>query len=188
MTKIKNNALLQALSGKMGETHVYRKVRGKMQMVNRPATGGPKSDRQKVFNARFLKAANYAKAQMKDDTFKSLYQSGVTDKKINAYIVAVSDALNAPVVNEIKAVDYKGAVGNVITIDAIDDFKVVRVRVIILGNDGHELERGEATQDPKQTHIWRYTATAANLSVTGSTISVTAFDLPDNETTLEKVL
>ena len=188
MTKIKNNALLQAISGKMGETHVYRKVRGKMHMVNLPETGAPPTERQNLFNERFLKASNYAKAQMADPIFKEMYKTGITDKKLNAYIVAVSDALNAPKVNGIKATDYEGAIGDVITIDATDDFKVTRVRVIILGSDGQKLERGEAVQDIKRSHIWRYTATVVNPSVPGCTISVTAFDTPDNETTAELVL
>ena len=188
MTKVKNNALLKGISGKLGETHVYKKVRGKMYMVNMPETGKPLSEDRKAFISKFSKAAAYAKAQMKDDDAKAMYQTGITAKKHNPYIVAVSDSLTKPKVNEIKTTDYEGAVGDVITIDATDDFKVTRVRVIILESDGNKLERGEAIQDPKNTHIWKYTATVANPSVEGSTISVTAFDTPDNETTLERVL
>lgn len=188
MTKIGNNALLKGLSGKMGDTHTYRKLRGKMYMVNLPEKGGPLSESQKVVNAKFLKAAKYAKAQTDDPAMKEVYQKGVTTKKFNAYLVAVSDSLNAPKVNKIKVADYEGSIGDIITIDATDDFKVTRVRVIILGSDGKKLERGEAVQDLKNDDVWRYTATVANPSVTGSIISVTAFDLPDNETTLEMEL
>jgi hypothetical protein len=188
MSKVKNNALLQAISGKMGETHAYRKVRGKMYMVNLPEKGRELPDSQKAFISRFQKAASYAKAQIDDVDSKAMYEAGITGKKYSAYLVAVSDFLNAPKVNEINTGDYKGAVGNVIKIDATDDFKVTRVRVIIRNADGSELERGEAVQDLKTKFIWRYTATAANPSLAGSKISVTAFDTPENETTMEKVL
>jgi hypothetical protein len=156
-----------------------------MYMVNLPEKGGPLTENQKVFSAKFLKASKYAKAQLEDQAMKEVYQKGITPKKFNAYLVAVSDSLNAPKVNEIKAVDYEGSIGDIITIDATDDFKVTRVRVIILGSDGKKLERGEAVQDLKNDNVWRYTATATNPNVTGSIISVTAFDLPDNETTLD---
>src|SRR5436190_6419692 len=111
MTKIKNNSLLQAISGKLGETHAYRKVRGKMYMVNLPEKGRELPESQKAFISRFQKAASYAKAQIDDADGKTMYEAGITGKKYSAYLVAVSDFLNAPKVNEIKAVDYQGAVG-----------------------------------------------------------------------------
>ena len=188
MTKIKNNAMLKNLSGKFGDTHQYRKVRGKMLMVNLPDSSGVASEKQKATKEKFTKAASYAKAQMADDDAKALYKTGVTGKKFNAYLVAVSDWLNAPKVNEIKTGDYVGEAGDQITIDASDDFKVVRVRVIMTDGVGNKLERGEAIQDAKNAGTWRYTATVANPAITGTTISVTAFDLPDNEATLVKVL
>ena len=89
---------------------------------------------------------------------------------------------------EIKVTDYLGAVGDEIRIVATDDFRVVRVRVIIRTSDGKELERGEAVQDAKNSDTWHYTATVANPSVAGTIVAATAFDIPDNETTLEKVL
>jgi hypothetical protein len=188
MTKIKNNALLKGLSGKMGETHIYRKVRGKMQMVNLPATGREPSNRQKEFNEKFLKATKYAKAQMADAGAKVQYEEGINDRKHTAYLVAVSDSLVPPQVNQIKAEDYRGVIGDVIKIDATDDFRVLRVRVVILGADGKRLEQGDAIQDVKNLHIWRYACTVPNPSPEGSSILVTAFDMPDNEATGVKVL
>ena len=90
--------------------------------------------------------------------------------------------------SEIRTSDYVGAVGDPIRITATDDFKVVRLRVILRASDGNELERGDAVQDVKNSDTWHYTATVTNPSVAGTTISATAFDTPDNETTLEKVL
>lgn len=188
MTKIKNNALLQAISGKMGETHSYRKVRGKMYMVNLPEKGNTLRDDQKTFITRFQRGVNYAKLQMEDPLAKEMYQKGITPRKHSAYLVALSDRLNAPQVHEIKVAEYNGAIGDSIVIDATDDFKVTRVRVTISDPDGTKVEQGFAVQDAKVPERWVYTTTEANPSAKGSTISVTAFDTPQNETTLEKVV
>jgi hypothetical protein len=189
MTKIKNNAMLKGLRGKFGDTHTYKKIRGKTHMVNLPDTPEELSPVTKAFNERFTRAAKYAKARLQDSAMFAEYQTGITPKKNSAYLVAVSDSLNAPKVSAINTSDYIGAVGNDIRITAKDDFKVIRVRVIITGAGGIELERGEAVQDAMGNEdIWHYAATVANPSVAGTTISVTAFDHPANETTLEKVL
>lgn len=188
MSVIKNNSILQEVHGKMGNTHAYRKLRGKMYMVNLPAKPEVLHPNQKAFKSRFQKAANYAKAQTEDPETRAMYETGITEKKTSAYLVALSDMLTAPVINFVKANWYRGAVGDIITIDATDDFKVTQVLVVITAADGTELESGKAVQDPKLKHLWRYTATVANPAVAGSRISATAFDLPQNETKMEVVL
>ncbi len=173
----------------LGERVTVRKVNNRVVVVNRPKRKlGPPSDKQEVVQQKFLQAASYAKGQTADAVSRAEYATGITAKKPSAFVVAVSDYLNAPRVNLIKTRDYDGTVGSVIVIDATDDFKVIRVKVIILGRNGKMLEEGDAVQDAKKSHIWKYTATVANLSVAGSKISATAFDTPENETTLEVVL
>ncbi len=188
MSRINNNALLQELEGKMGKTHAYRKVRGKMYMVNLPKTGRPLSEDRKAFTERFSRAVKYALDQVNDPNTKELYQGGITPKKHNAYLVAISDYLNAPKIGVIKTRDYKGSAGDIIKIEAEDDFRVVRVLVSIYGSDGELLEEGDALHSGKQSDPWIYTATEENPSVAGTRISVTAFDKPDNETTREVTL
>lgn len=188
MSKVRKNPLLEGLSGKLGETHAYRKIQGKMYMVTLPEKGKPLREDQKVFITKFQRAASYAKAAVKIDEVRATYATGITQKKQNAYTVALSDVLNPPKVNEIKASDYNGQAGDEIRVDATDDFRVVRVRVTIYDADGNKLEVGEAFQDLKHSHLWRYSATAPNPAVKGSRISVTAFDMADNETTQELTL
>ncbi|CAN5522249.1 hypothetical protein BH10BAC4_BH10BAC4_13270 [soil metagenome] len=137
---------------------------------------------------RFRNATHYAKAQMCDREMKSVYQRGVNDKKRSAYVVAVTDALNAPDVSWIDANHYRGEVGDIISIKATDDFLVAHVKVLITNSNGHELECGEAVVRKHVPHVWTYTARKTNQKLTGTTISVTAIDLPGNRSTLQKVL
>jgi hypothetical protein len=188
MSKIKNNSILKGLQGKFGETHTYKKIRGKVHMVGLPDMPDEPTEKQKAVRERFARAAGYASAMFSDPMMKAEYEKGINAKKNTAYLVALSDSLNAPKVKEIKASDYLGVIGNDIRVVATDDFKVVRLRVIVKGSDGRELERGDAAQDVRYSDTWHYAATVSNPVVAGSTISVTAFDFADNETTLERVL
>lgn len=177
------------LGGMLGERVSLRKVNNRLVVINRPKPAPrPLTAGQEAFQKRFKKAAKFAIGQVRDKVTEELYKTGITPSKRSAYLVALNDYLFPPTVSDIDSADYLGNAGDVISIDATDDFKVVRVRVIILDSDGRELERGEAIQYPKKDHIWKYTATVDNPNLSGSTVIATAFDNAENHTTLEKVL
>ncbi len=173
----------------LGEELTVRKMKRRVVIKNRPKMKmGPPTKKQEGVQVRFLKAAKYAKRQNEVAESRALYAQGITSDKRSAYLVALSDYLSAPKVDAIKANGYKGAVGDVIIIDAHDDFRVVGVNVVLRGNDDVILEEGNAIQDQEDPNLWKYTATVANPSVEGSTIAATAYDKPGNEGLLEKVL
>ncbi len=171
-----------------GGTHVYREIRGEMQMVQAPGPREKLSEKQQVTVDRFKRAHNYAQGQMKDSKIKALYRKGVTNKLHTPYLVALSDSMNAPTVHYIKTEAYKGAVGDILTIKAKDDFKVVRVLVKITAANGKTLEQGEATRSIRKPLIWKYKASVVNPNLKGTVIKVRAFDMPDNEGAGESVL
>ncbi|CAN5384480.1 hypothetical protein BH10BAC4_BH10BAC4_21860 [soil metagenome] len=167
-----------------------RKVGGSIrikQIQRKPYKRRNVSESQTTAQTRFGKAVEFANVQMSLPERKALYQTGINQKKRSAYMVAVSDALVAPTVRTIDATGYTGAVGDIISITAVDDFKVVRVHVVITDPDGCVLERGEA-DNSGYVFRWMYTATVANSTLKGTTISATAFDLPRNESTRVHVL
>ncbi|CAN5570874.1 hypothetical protein BH10BAC4_BH10BAC4_23360 [soil metagenome] len=177
------------LGGMLGESASLRKVAGRLVVTNRPKVKMRQaSEDQLAVQKKFLKASRYAKGQVDKPEKKAMYETGITSKKKSAFLVALSDSLIAPEVNEIKTAAYNGAVGDIIKIDATDDFKVMRVAVVISDSNGAELEQGDAVQDADYLETWRYTALVANPTVLGSSISVTAFDFAGNETLLKKVI
>ena len=192
MALIKRNPLLKGASGTLGGTVSYRTVNGKLQMVNLPRKRKKHSKKQQTTINRFTRAIRYAKQAMKDPALKTLYATGITSNKISAYQVAVADSMNSPIVDYIKTPDYTGAIGDVITIKARDDFKVVRVEVKIVSANGKIIEKGDATRLLRKPNIWKYKATAVNPTAKGTVIKIRAFDIPDNiglgEITLKDVL
>lgn len=185
MSKIQNNPLLKGASGMLGKVVVYREVRGKVIMANRPKKSATLSEHQEASKSRFLKAVQYARKQLATEQTKAEYATGITLSKHSAYLVAVTDYLTSPQVNVIDASLYKGIAGNTITVRATDDFKVAKVEVMIIGSNGTLIEQGQAVLQPDTFDEWIYTITNANAALTGTKIIASATDKPGNTGTLE---
>ena len=182
--------MMRTASGMVGDTFVFRRWRGKQIVANRPKPreeGGP-SARQLEIQEKFANASAYAKQVISNPATKALYETGIGGTLYTAYMVAMSDYLNAPKVLDIDATGYKGVVGDEILIKATDDFKVTTVRVDLTNAAGALIESGSAVQDPIIRQLWHYVATVANQGVSGSAVKATAIDTPGNKGFLDKVL
>jgi hypothetical protein len=100
--------------------------------------------------------------------------------------VAVADFFNAPDIESVDLSGYSGKAGNIIRIFVTDDFTVSSVTVSIHNADGSPVEEGYT--QPSVGYEWRYTATAANETLAGDRILITASDLPGNAATGEQTL
>ena len=187
MSTIKNNPLLKGASGMLGNVVVYRERNGQVIMSNRPKrpTLTPKL---LAVRERFLEAVKYGKAVMANPDLKAEYQAGVGEKFVSAYSIAVADFLKAPEIKSIDLLNYNGAIGDLVEINATDDFKVVSVYVTIHGSDGSLLEEGDAIFRESSASIWVYTAKVQNAALPGSKISVRVKDKPGNLVTQEQLL
>src|SRR5690242_19362468 len=114
MSIVNENPLLEGASGKFARVVVYRRVRGKVVMAKRPTSSTEVSEKQLVVRKSFKKAAGYAKRQNAKPEVKRMYAEGRTAKKHNAYLVALSDFLKAPEIEEVNLTGYTGLVGQTI--------------------------------------------------------------------------
>jgi hypothetical protein len=182
MSDFKNNPMTKGLSGKVGDTVVFRQWYGRTLFCNAPGSRDKIPASQQEQMSKFQRAVRYAKGQMAIPAMKAIYANGITPKKNNAYRVAVTDSLNPPVIHHIKSRAYSGKVGEVINIKATDDFRVTEVKVTIISGDGRELEKGVAERLRLKPDFWRYRTTVENAAVPGTVIRVKAYDYADNET------
>ena len=118
---------------------------------------------------------------MRSQEIKALYAGGVTITKTAAFRVAMSDYLNPPKIHYIRARNYTGKAGDLITVKATDDFRVVRVEVKVYNCEGKVIEKGDAVNVKLKPFMWRYKTTLDNPKVAGSMIKARAFDRPGNE-------
>ena len=124
--------------------------------------------------------ANYKYLSDKNlNELKALYTAEAKRRGvINAYNMALSDCLRLPEIKTIDIANYTGkALGEVITIEVADTFKVVEVTVRII-NDVTVIEEGSATFVDNR---WQYVTTTLNAVATDSKVVVTAVDRARNK-------
>ncbi|WP_207425062.1 hypothetical protein [Pedobacter sp. SYSU D00535] len=181
MAKSKNNILTHGLSGLVGDLVVFRQRNGATIVANKPKQSTvPLSPEQILARKRFRSASAYAKAVVDDAAKSAIYQTSLK-RGSSIYVMAVTDYLTPPEIDDINLLGYSGNIGQQIILNALDDFTVTSVRVEIKNADGTVLEEGAAAQVGGSLQ-WIYTATKKNNTLPGSTIKITATDVPGNQT------
>jgi len=181
-----NSLVTGKISGTLGKELVFREWEGKTVVAKAPKKrkGGP-TPPQAETQERFLIASRYARAiiKSKDKGMAEAY-AAVLRPRQNVYSRALEDCMSPPIVKSINTRNYKGAVGDKIAVRALDDFRVVSVRVEIYAANGTLLETGNA-EEIITDFEWTYTATQANSQLVGSKIIAIASDVPGNEGILD---
>jgi hypothetical protein len=186
MAKQSSNVVTHGLRGKIGDLLVFRQLHGQTVISKVPQPSKKLSGKQKEYRKHFQQAVIYAKTATADPVTKEAYRSAAT-KGLTAYNVAVADMLNAPGIENIDLSNYAGHAGDTIRITVKDDFFVKEVKVAIVNDDASLVEEGKAIPDPSGLS-WTFTATQNNENTGGDKITVTASDLPGNETRAEQFL
>ena len=188
MAKVKNNIITQGLSGMIGEQLVFRQTRyGTVVSVAPGEQTGSVTPAQQAQRARFQQAALYAKGRAQDPAVQAEYAPVAQERAGTVFTVLVADFLRAPDIESIDVSQYTGQVGQPIGVVVSDDFAVRAVQVRIDDADGSLVEQGAAQQQANPNE-WVYRTTAANPSLAGDKITVTASDNPGNLDTESRTL
>lgn len=166
MAKIVDNAVIEGLSGKLGNQIVFRRLRdGRTIVCKKPDFSTRKlSDDQKEHHRRFKNASAYARSASRSNPVYARLAEGTMK---NAYNVALGDWFHPPAIHRL------GRYGAAVRIWATDDVQVSGVQVLVLDEKGEVLEQGEAVQG--RGDWWEYLPRAAGK------ILVEARDLPGNK-------
>jgi len=188
MSITKNNVITKNYSGKFGEQVVFRNRYGKSIMAAPPKRSSTEPTEGQL-NARkkFLLASRYAKNILQDPDKLAAYTAKAYDGR-SPYVVALTDYLKPPFVNQIITIGYTGNPGDKISVEAGDDFALTQVMVKIIDPSGTDLiEQGVCTFI-QATGLYEYTATAAAGALPGVTVTAIATDTPGHTTTLSITL
>ena len=177
MAHIDKNIVTVGLSGSLGRRVVFRKaIDGGTVLATRPKFSKTPSEMQKSHREKFQVAVMYAKAVISNPELKAAYKAA-SKPGVSAFAYALADFLKPPTIREVDLKEYTGEPGSKISILAIDNFRLREVRVVITDGEGKEIETGTAEKNSEGLD-WIYTATAANSSLKGSRVGVTATDTP----------
>ncbi len=187
MAYVKNNIVTDGLSGKLGNTIVFRQWGGKTVVAVKPTYRKREpTEAQKEHHRKFRQGSRYARQAIQDPNLKATYQQRARGGQ-SAYNVAMADFMNLPDITEMDLGTYTGAKGHAITIMAEDDHLVADVQVAIYNRAGNLLEQGPAELHDNGVD-WTYTTQKANGQPKGTKLVVQVSDLPGNTTTKEEVL
>ena len=170
MAKVKQNIVVQGISGTLGKNLVFRHLKDGSTIISIKQDFSKRvfSKRQLTHQSHFQEAAAYARQAAKTNPIYAELAKGTMN---NAYNIAVSDWFNPPVIHQIKHQNGR------ILIEASDKVLVSKVLVMILDSEENVVEQGEAVfvKDMK----WEY------VSATEGSIRVEAWDLAGNVTRQE---
>jgi hypothetical protein len=185
--KVNINSPFRGLSGKLGN-FVLRNRGGRTFLVRKPGPRTKELTRQQdMIQNKFTEASIYAKSACQEPFMKEQYQKAAK-KGQSAYNLAMKDYLKKPDIISIDATHYKGRPKDIIIIRAIDDFKVVAVKVRIYSPERKLIEEGHALMQKDNYPDWEYVVTQHNKVPAGCIIYASAYDIPWNEGALEVVL
>jgi hypothetical protein len=185
MGKVKENLLTKGFSGRIGDEIVFRQVKNRTLFAKRPRKSTIITPNQVSQRELFAKAVVFAKTMLLDPAIRADYQNRARQAGLaSAYSAALTDYLKAPKINAIDTDYYKGAVGDVIWIVALDDFKIQRLTVTIQRDNGSVIENGVAVLEAGR---WKYVATQP-IAEAGISVIAVATDRPGREARLAKVL
>jgi hypothetical protein len=163
---IKDNIVTKGLSGMLGGVIVFRQVRGKTVVSNRPRKPVRQSELQRENRVRFRAASSYAKEAMHDPEKKERYK--IRARKLNlpnAYTAALTDYLRRPVVNTVKR---GGRANDLITIKASKNgFALASVDVTMTDAQGSPLKTCPATLKDRVKGEWVVRLPVEMLTVNG---------------------
>ena len=163
MAKVKNNPLIEGLSGKLDKHLVFRQLRnGTTVLCMAPDFSNRVfSEGQLTHQSRFRQASAYAKVAAKTHP---VYAELARQTGQPAYNLALSDWFHPPVIHSIQQQN-----GHIL-VDVTDNVLVAQVLVKILDEQGETLEQGQAV--PGNGTCWEYaTATKARVVIEASDLT-----------------
>jgi hypothetical protein len=183
MAKVRNNIIMQGLSGLLGNQLVIRQDKAGRTIISAKPQFKPNrtfSDQQIEHQRSFREAAAYAQSVRTME----VYVNKATGTLMNPYNLALSDWFHAPEILDVNLGDWTGQPDKVLRIKVIDDVLVAHVEVDIRDGSGATLEHGAAAQ--VDSMWWEYTT---RVSASGNlTVQVSARDIPHNITKTSKTL
>ncbi|HNY03501.1 MAG TPA: hypothetical protein PKG48_12970 [Bacteroidales bacterium] len=178
MTVVKNNMITQGLSGMIGDQVVFRQRHGLTIVSKKPRRSAGFSPAQLAHQHRFQAATEWAHYALANPGLREMYGKAGGHGR-TAYNMAISDALNPPVVDNIDIQGYVSGTGSPLTVWVRNRFRTKSVTVRITRPDGILVEEGEAMQEMPGP-VWTYAVTVANPSPAGCRIAARAADFPGN--------
>jgi hypothetical protein len=180
MTDVDLHETLNGYRGAIGKL-VFRRFKGRIIVSRKGTISKPPTEAQKAQRAHFKQAVAFGKAAMTDPVLSAFYGPLARQKETSIYALAQQDFLKGPTIEPLDLSGYKGQVGDVIEIRAIDNVCLADLNVKIVAQDGTPIENGKAVETGDRSGRWNYILTKPVSLGTDIFIEVKAVDHAGNE-------
>jgi hypothetical protein len=134
MPKLEMAAPYTHLRGRLGPITYRKTAYGNVASQLASRTNPPTAAQLQV-REQFRLAAAYAKRMLADPVLAPRYAVAARAKGLNSRAFMIADFFNEPVVQLIDVSGYHGPMGQVIKVQAYDDFEVTGVHVAVLDGE-----------------------------------------------------
>lgn len=177
MAKVRENLVMQGLSGTLGNQLIIKTDKGGRTIIS--AKPQFRSDRefspaQLAQQQAFREAAAYGKVMKGEEIYIKKANGGAK----SPYNIAVADWFNRPEILEVDMSGWSNGNGGTIRVRAQDDVKVDQVKVTIRNAKNVVLDEGKA--DEVGAFWWEYSTTQA--AAKNMRVTISAKDLPGHVT------
>jgi hypothetical protein len=182
MAMLDPNTVIGILQGKIGDLVFVRTKDGKVIVRHRPVRKAQFTAGELAGQSLLAQANVYVRRIRQEPDEYALYQRAATLNGKRACDLAKADFYHPPVINDVDLSSYGGNAGQVIRVEAIDDFGLTTVMLTIAELDGSLVEHGAAILEPSSSK-WVYQAQVSVLSGRTLIVHVTAADHAGNSVT-----
>jgi hypothetical protein len=179
MAKLDPNTIIGILRGKIADLVFVRNADGTVHTRHTPVREAAFTPGELITQSHFTQAVAYVRAVGHKPEEYAVYQTAAILRTKRACDLAHADFRCPPALTDIDLSAYTGRIGEIIRVQAVDDFEVLRVLVTITGLEGTLLEHGDATLD-RQSSKWEYVTQVAVPPGQTLAVHVAVSDRPGN--------
>jgi hypothetical protein len=180
MSEVDLNPTVDGYRGSIGRL-VFKRYKGRTIVGKKPVRTKEPGPEQLARQEHFKEAVAYAKSVLADPAAREFYKPIALQREISIYALAVGDFLKVPEIKPLNLAAYKGEVGDIIQIRALDDVGLADLDIRIVAQDGTLIEQGKAVELGVGSGKWTYTATAAVALGSDVFIEVEGIDHAENK-------
>ena len=180
MSEVDLNETVNGYRGSIGRL-VFKRYKGRTIVGRKPRVDKPPTAAQIAHRERFKEAAAFGKSVAADPALLEFYTPIALERNISVHALAMGDFMKLPSIKPLRLSKYKGQIGDVIEIRAVDDIGLADLNVEICAQDGTLIERGKAVEIGEGSGKWIYTATAQVALGSGIFVEVEGVDHAGNE-------
>ena len=181
MGKLRTNKAVGDLQGKVGGLIYAHQANGTVVVRRAPEQVQPSTPNQQASQARFILAQRYLRMLKANPEQYAAYKAAAAAARRRACDMAIADFLVPPELKDADLTGYNGRPGESIRIEAVDDFDIASVTLVVSTLDGSVIEQGPAARSVHPS--WIYMAQSTIEPGNTVVIQVKVSDRPGNTVT-----